>query len=93
VGNYYTADASQNLFRDIGNIGITPVFFDKVHYCMSCGDYVERCAHDDDEVKAISGTEARMMLKSGKVPPAWFMRPDISQFLLDRIEAGEEVFV
>ncbi len=93
VGTYYQADDAHRLFRELGDIGITPIFFNSVNYCRKCGKYVETCEHDAGELLSISGTEGRGMLESGICPPDWFMRQDISQLITDAIRRGEEVFV
>ena len=41
----------------------------------------------------ISGTAARHIFQSGNVPPNWFMRPEISNLVLEEIKNGTEVFV
>ncbi len=93
VGNFYGTHASQELFKSMGDLGITPVFFDTISYCQQCNRYVEKCNHDEKNMRLISGSEAREMLKSGKELPDWFMRKEISTFLLEEIERGEEIFV
>lgn len=93
VGNYYEPDAAAKLFAKLGDIGIKPIFFNKVHYCRECNTYVEECSHENQDALNISGTEARQMLQAGKMPPAWFMREGISQLIIDEIAKGEEAFI
>lgn len=93
VGGYYGADASQQLFREMGDLGITPVFFEQVGYCQRCDRHVEQCAHGTAERLAISGTQARQMLRQGESPPDWFMRGAIADLLLAQMAQGEPVFV
>ena len=33
------------------------------------------------------------MLKEGKMPPEWVMRPEIARIIIDAIKNKEEVFV
>ncbi|MCX5829732.1 MAG: sulfate adenylyltransferase [Deltaproteobacteria bacterium] len=93
VGQYYGPDDAHRLFRELGDIGITPVFFNNVNYCRKCGQYVETCKHGDLDLLSISGTEGRAMIESGILPPEWFMRKDISQLILNAIGRGEEIFI
>jgi len=41
----------------------------------------------------ISGTESREMIKSGIKPPSWFMRDEISEALIKKLDKGEKIFV
>ncbi len=93
VGDFYSKDASKELFGQLGDIGIQPVFFDEVHYCQSCKLYVEKCDHAKEDIKHISGTQAREMFSKGEQPPAWFMREEISRIILEDITNQKEVFV
>lgn len=93
VGSYYKSDAAHRLFGFLGDIGITPVFFNEMYFCRSCGTYVEHCRHGKTHALNISGTEGRRMLKSKKCPPGWFMRRDIANLVLSDMEKGRRVFV
>jgi len=93
VGNYYKPDESQRLFEKLGDIGIIPIFFNEQRYCELCADYVEECPHGEQHIVSISGTQAREKLSSGKNPPSWFMREEISQIITKAISEGKEVFV
>jgi ATP sulfurylase len=49
--------------------------------------------HDeDDKLRIISGTQARAMFLKGEMPPSWFMRPEISDIVLDAVKNGDQVF-
>ena len=96
VGNFYHPQASHDIFDQFSDLGIKAVKFDKVFYSKKYNDHVhesEDSEHTDEDKLHISGTEARKMLEKGTTPPAWFMRPEISQQILDAIENKEEVFV
>lgn len=93
VGSYYKPEDSKVLFKALGNMGITPIFFENVYYCEMCGQHVEKCKHGTNAANHISGSQAREILKSGKQPPKWFMREDISKHILDEIAGGRGVFV
>ena len=46
-----------------------------------------------DEIIDISGTQARTMLVRSEFPPAWYMRPEIAEDIIQAVKNGEEVFV
>jgi pyruvate kinase len=92
VGDFYTPDASQRLFDEIGDIGIEPVFFDSVYYCQQCRNHVEGCEHGREFSQEISGTEARELLRQGEALPDWFIRTSVSQLIVKEIANGGEVF-
>jgi len=93
VGTYYKSHDVKGLFDSLGDIGITPVFFNEINYCRSCDSYTEKCLHGPDDISRISGSDARSMLKSRRPLPGWFMRPEISRYILDHIKNDREVFV
>lgn len=93
VGEYYKPDASVKLFGQLGDIGIVPVYFNTMHYCKKCKSYVEHCRHNNDDMEAISGSQAREMLRRNLYPPKWFMRPDIAKLIMNEIKNGNKVFV
>ncbi len=93
VGNYYKNGDARILFEQLGDIGITPIFFDEVYYCAQCGQYVEGCKHGDQTKFSISGTDGREIIQSGEIPPDWFMRQDISKLILNELSGGNEVFI
>jgi sulfate adenylyltransferase len=94
VGDFYPPEASQRIFDRFPDLGITPVRFDEVYFSQRANAYVVRTPDEEmaDEL-SISGTEARSMFLQGETPPGWFMRPEISQLIVNAIENGEEVFV
>ena len=93
VKNYYEPEAAHKLFDKLGDLGITPIFYNSVHYCRKCDRYVEKCEHGAGEYLSISGTQARKMLLAKKQPPEWFLRDKISRMILEKIEKGIDVFV
>lgn len=93
VGNYYSLNAAHELFKQLGDIGIVPIFFNTMHYCKRCNEYVDKCKHGNSQIAIISGTEGREILKEGKYPPEWFMRREVSELILNEIKQGKEVFV
>lgn len=92
VGGFYAPNENRDIFESLGDIGITPVFFDSVHYSDSADDTVETPSPTDSE-KAISGTLVRNLLSQGEAVPDWCMRSDISELLLKMRGAGHPLFV
>ncbi|MBT5470441.1 MAG: sulfate adenylyltransferase [Nitrospina sp.] len=93
VGKFYAHDASKKLFIELGNIGIKPIFFDEVNYCKKCKQHTQGCEHDDENILRISGTEGREMIEKLEIPPEWFMRKEISGYLINGIKEGTEIFI
>jgi pyruvate kinase len=93
VGNYYQPTAARELFESLGDLGITPVFFDQVYFCAGCGREVESCAHGDAQAQHIAGTRVREILRRGEDLPEWFVRPSLSRWLRAELAAGRPVFV
>jgi len=92
VGSFYEPDSVHNLFDKLGDIGITPVYFNKVYYCQKCENYVESCNHSYSAKNHISGTQVRKILKDGKLPPKWFIRKEIAQTVLNELKQNNNVF-
>lgn len=97
VGSFYAPDASHKIFDKFNpeELGIIPVKFDKVFYSNIEKKYLhqpEAKNHPEKEKLEISGTQAREMLKSGRSPPAWFMRPEVTTIILRKIKSGKKVF-
>ena len=98
VGNFYHPNASHEIFDKFTKeeLGINPIKFGKVFYSEIEGRHIHELDfidHPDDGKLHLSGTEARNMLIKGIQPPEWFMRPEISQIIIEKIRGGEKVFV
>ena len=85
VGNYYGPFDAQKIFSEFapGELGIEPVFFDTVHYCVKCGGMTspKTCAHGSEHHVSLSGTAVRKMLAEGKPLPGEFTRPEVAAIL------------
>ncbi len=88
VGDYYAPDANRQMFDALGDIGITPVFFDTVGYDPEKQSYVEGISSAEN----ISGTEVRERFRNGERIPSWFMRDEIQDMILTEIASGRPVF-
>ena len=67
-------------------LGIVPLLLHGPCWCDVCQEVVteKTCPHGEAAWKDISGTEVRAMLARGERPPAFFMRPEIADFLIER---------
>ncbi len=96
IQNFYHPKASHNIFDRFPDLGITPIRFDNVYYSKKLGEYIDEKESGDLEEGdrlSISGTQARKMFESGAMPPEWFMRPEISNLILDAVKKGQKIFV
>ena len=94
VGDYYNQISTRKLFDDLGDIGIEIVHFDKVEYSESLNRMVEKeDLNKGDNTKSISGTEIRDALLNGEPISEALMQKKIVDYLKERIENGEPVFV
>lgn len=96
VGNYYDPYASQIIFDSFPELGLKIVKFNEIFFSKKLNKYVQengKFTYDEsDKLRIISGSEARAMLLKGEIPPKWFMRPEISNLVLDAVKNGEQVF-
>lgn len=89
VGDFYPSDANHWMFETVGDIGISPVFFETVGYNAETGEYeVDR----GQELARISGTQVRDSLRNGEHLPDWFMREIAQEVLLDELKRGKPLF-
>lgn len=92
VGKFYKPHQNQELFQTLGDIGITPVFFDAVYFSDEAGDTVEANG-DDNGLHEISGKRIRELLTNHESVPAWCMRTELSQWLVEESKSGKQLFV
>ena len=92
VGDYYKRISTRKLFDDLGEIGIEIVYFDKVGYHESLNKMVEQ-KDQRDKIQSISGTKIRDALLNGEPISEALMQKKIVDYLKERIENGEPVFV
>ncbi len=90
VSDYYSPEANRKFFDEIGDIGITPVFFDAIGYNAKTGTYNLLSAAE--VVNSISGTEARQRLSRGERLPDWYMHDAVQDMLLNEIRRNRPVF-
>ncbi|MBT3235618.1 MAG: sulfate adenylyltransferase [Bdellovibrionales bacterium] len=93
VGSFYGPTASQELFKELSDLDIIPIFFDEISYCKKCERLTDKCEHDRAEKDSISGTDGRGMIEKQIIPPDWYMRTEISEYLISEINRAGSVFV
>ena len=93
VGDYYSNSDIKNLFSQLGDIGIVPIIFDEFVYSKKKGTYLKITKIGNEKSNIISGTNARNMFRKGKIPPSWYMREEISNYIIDSLKNGKQVFV
>jgi sulfate adenylyltransferase len=96
VGSYYDPYASHRIFDNFPDLGIKIVKFNEIFYSKKLNNYVQENGklpdNESDRLSLISGSQARGMFLRGEKPPSWFMRPEISNIVLDAVKNGEQVF-
>jgi ATP sulfurylase len=92
VNGFYAPHLNRELFESLGDIGITPVFFDTVYFSDEQGATVEANGKTAG-LHEISGTRIRELLANKESVPAWCMRSEVSQWLVDESNAGKPLFV
>ena len=94
VGDYYKQIRNNELFDKLGDIGIEIVYFDKVGYSKSLSKMVEKDGQkQNDDIESISGTKIRDALINSNTIPNSFIRKNVMDFLKERMDSGNPVFV
>ena len=92
VGTYYGSFDAQAIFDRLkpDDLQIEPLKMDWTFWCHKCACMASprTCPHDKKHHLMIAGTELREMLAEGKIPPAEFSRPEVTQILVDYYTAG-----
>ena len=89
VGGFYKNHDTRELFEKLGDLGVTPVFFDDIGYNPGKQTY---CSMKSAGTVPISGSEIREALRQNAELPEWFVRENIQDMLRAEIAAGREVF-
>jgi ATP sulfurylase len=88
IGDFYSDAQTRELFAELDDIGITPLFFDVIGYNPQTRAY---CPVDDNGTLPISGTEVRRSLSERGTLPGWYVRDNVQQMLLSAIGNGEKI--
>lgn len=93
VGDYYGEFEAQELLKQLGDIGIKPLYYQYAFYCTRCDGIVSQkiCPHSAENRMEPSGTKLRSALSDGKKPPSELMRPEVAETILslDHIFVGD----
>jgi sulfate adenylyltransferase len=94
VGDYYGPFQAQQLLASLPaeELGIVPLTFDNAFWCRRCGAMAtaKTCPHPDREQVALSGTQVRALLASGRLPPPEFSRAEVAELLIQAARPDEE---
>ena len=93
VGSYYSDKDFDRIFAEIDDLGINLIKLDEYVYSTDKKSYMNLLDVKNEKTKSISGTEARQMLYNGQRPPDWYMRKEISDYIINSIKIGKEVFI
>jgi sulfate adenylyltransferase len=87
VGSYYGPFDAQQLLAGLPteDLGIVALTFDNAFWCRRCGAMAttKTCPHPDSQHMALSGTQVRALLASGRLPPPEFSRAEVAELLID----------
>jgi sulfate adenylyltransferase len=87
VGGYYGPFDAQQLLASLPaeELGIVPLSFDNAFWCRRCGAMAtaKTCPHPEEQHVALSGTQVRALLASGRLPPPEFSRAEVAELLID----------
>jgi len=85
VGNYYDPFAAHKIFDNYPELQITPIFFPAFFYCKKCLTFtnLKVCPHDLESREQVSGTKLRDLIRAGKAPNEFILRPEVSKIILD----------
>jgi ATP sulfurylase len=90
VCDFYGPNAGRELFEELGDIGIEPVFFDAVGYDPQSERYLSLVACET--ARPISGTEIRRALTAGEAVPNWMMRSEVQDIVRAELTMKHAVF-
>jgi sulfate adenylyltransferase len=86
VGTFYDPFAAHRIFDQLPDLGIEPVITKGWGICEKCGPaYACFCDHPE-QLKPISGTAVRKLIREGQTPDSDVFRPEVFSAMLD---AGE----
>lgn len=94
VGNFYGKYEAQEYSRTFSDLGIDILEFNGPYFCPKCELVVTEntCKHGEAASISVSGTDVRKMLSSKTQPPAYFMRPDVSDLLI-KLNDSDQLFI
>jgi ATP sulfurylase len=88
VGDFYTDAQTRELFDKLGDLEITPLFFDVIGYNPHVRAY---CSLEEDGTLPISGSDLRRSLGKNGALPGWYIRDNVQEMLLAALGNGEKI--
>jgi len=90
VGNFYGDDDNRRFIEEIGEIGITPIYFDPIGFDPKTNQY--RLMNSSDGMEPISATRFRSAILNRERVPDWFVRQSVQDMLFSELDAGRRIF-
>ena len=90
LDGYYSDYESQDIFENLGSIGIEPVFFNSIGFEKETGEY--RDIDKSKNTSPISGTKIRQSIIEKKRLPDWFIRDEVQDMLFSELDSGNTIF-
>ena len=90
VGDFYEPDGNRRLFESLGELGITPVYFDAIGYDRIIGEYSTK--DDSNQLETITATRFREAIKKGETVPDWLVRIPVQEMLASELSMGRNIF-
>lgn len=91
LSEWYSPEATRELFQSLGDIGITPVYFDKVYFSETDGGTVEG-PWNAGGLQELSDARIHEFLAADEAIPATYMRSEVAQWLADHQRNGIPLF-
>lgn len=92
ANEFYPEAATRELFQSLGDIGITPVYFDTVYFSDESGTTVES-GSGALGLHEISGARIRQLLSTDQNIPTSYMRGELADWLISVRKSGTPLFV
>lgn len=91
VGSFYSKYAAHELSQKFSDLGISVLCLHGPYHCSKCSTIVteKTCPHEPDRHTNVSGTEVRKMISANIRPPTEYMRPEISDILIELFQKNE----
>jgi sulfate adenylyltransferase len=85
VEDYYDSYDAQRIFKELGDVGIEPLFYNYSFYCDRCDGMASEtiCPHEDTNRVYPSGTEIRRQIDAGQSPSKKLMRPEVASYVMN----------
>ena len=90
VGNFYGGDGNRRFIEEVGEIGITPIYFDDIGFDTKTNRY--RPMESSYDIEPISATRFRSALLNRERVPDWFVSQPIQDMLFSELEEGRRIF-